>query len=88
MISLTASNLVTAINAIVLLIALIALWYTLIVGGTLEFTVSAGRIEWCSRAIVLVTAVTAILIAVATPNFAYALLVRATELVRLASVKT
>lgn len=85
---LTASNFVAAVQAIALHVAVVALRDTLFIGAAGELVVTARRSRGGRRAVLLVAVVRAILVAVATPQLADALLIIATELVGLASVRT
>lgn len=85
---LTASNFVAAVQAVALHVAVVALRDTLFIAAAGELVVTAGRSHGRRRAVLFVAVVRAILVAVATPQLADALLIIATELVGLASVRT
>lgn len=84
---LTASNFVAAVQAVALHVAVIALRDTLFVAAARKLVVTAWRSRGRRSAVFLVAAIGAILVAVTTPQLADALLIIATELVGLASVR-
>lgn len=67
---------------------MIDLRYTLFVAVARELAVTAGRSRGRRSAVFLIATVGAVLLAVAAPELADALLIIATELVWLASVRT
>lgn len=85
---LTATELVAAVQAVPLHVAVVALRDTLLVAAAGELVVTARGSRRRRRAVLLVAAVGAVLVAVAAPQLADALLIIAAELVGLASVRT
>lgn len=85
---LTAAELVAAIQAVPLHVAVVALRDALLVAAAGELVVTAGGSRRRRRTGLLVATVGAVLVAVAAPQLADALFIIATELVGLASVRT
>lgn len=85
---LTASNFVAAVQAVALHVAVIALRDTLFVAVARKLIVTAWGSRGRRSAVFLIAAVCAIFVAVTTPQLADALLIIASKLVGLASVRT
>jgi len=85
---LTASELIAAVQAVALHVAVIAFRDALLVAAAGELVVTAGGSRGRGRTAFFVAAIGAILVAVAVPQLADALLIIATELIGLASVRT
>jgi len=85
---LTASNFVAAVQAVAFHVAVVTFRDALFIATAGELVVTARRSRGRRRAVLLVAVVRAVLVAVATPQLADALLIIAAELVGFASVRT
>ena len=85
---LTASNFVAAVQAVALHVTVVAFRDALFIAVAGKLVVTARRSRGRRRAVFLVAVVRAVLVAVATPQLADALLIIAAKLVGLTSVRT